>query len=217
MASLGCRPAARSNWTCFSSRGSETIRSGELRRASSAAAARSAGRTQGGQVLGRLLFQQRLQHALRIDLNARGKLGHRARPADLVPRRRRHGGGDQVDERFEVGLVAAALSAQGDGRGRVESVSARVRSSPISAAERNEASRAPAWAWATAISASQASRCCGSSACWARATAGANSPAAIWARIKASLGSAAAAANVQATAQKPMAATSSHVGAHEMA
>jgi hypothetical protein len=91
-----------------------------------AAAARTAGRTQGGQVLGRLLFQQRPEHALRIDRNTRRKLGKRPRSADGIPRRRRHGGRDQVGQSLPVRLgtasLAAALAAQGHGCGRPQRV-----------------------------------------------------------------------------------------------
>ena len=53
----------------------------------------------------------------------------------------------------------------------------RARSSPISEADSNEASLAPADAWAWTIWPSKASCCCGSVVRRAKSTAGANSPA----------------------------------------
>ncbi len=127
---------------------------------------RSAGGAGGGQVFGPLLHQ-RNEHAVRIDPDAHGKGLDGAGTAHLVPTGGMDRGGDQVDERIEVGLGAAALAARGLAPASLPTPArapARVRSSPISEADWREASRAPARAWARAIWLSQASRCFGSGA-----------------------------------------------------
>ena len=104
MASSGRPPAASRNWICFSSRGSETIRRGELRRTLSPLPRGPLARAQGGQPPGAVLLQQRLEHAASIHVDAGGELGDRAGPPTASQVRGLDGRGDQVDQRVEVGF-----------------------------------------------------------------------------------------------------------------